>query len=124
MNANEIRIGNLYDHNGEIREVTPSTIEEVWNSERSWVKPIRLTEDICDRFGCSYGFGAEPRFELTDSISMSILFINGNILCLIGDDLQVQIEFVHQLQNLYFALIGQELTYKRQRMKELHKKIR
>jgi hypothetical protein len=33
-------------HNGIPKQATPNTIEEVWESERSWCKPIKLTEKI------------------------------------------------------------------------------
>ena len=110
MKVNELRIGNLVYFEDEILKFD---FESGFNFD--FIKPIPLTEEICYKLGCYYGFGGEPRFELNNQITMSILFINGNTLCLIGDDLQVQIYFVHQLQNLYFALTNEELTYEQQK---------
>lgn len=45
LTAQQLRIGNYYNHNGEIRQVTPNTILEVWEAEREWCKPIPLTEE-------------------------------------------------------------------------------
>ena len=111
MKASELRIGNwVEDENGYYQIESEHLDDKVFPILQTW--GISLTEEICGRLGCYYGFGGEPRFELTDQITMSILFINGNILCLIGDELQVQITFVHQLQNLYFALTNEELVIK------------
>jgi hypothetical protein len=109
----DFRIGNyVLNENNEIVQLCEGRFILLLKEKVSYNR-IRLTEELCDRFGCYYGFGGEPRFELNDSISMSVLFINGNILCLIGDDLQVQIDFVHELQNLFFALTGEELELKK-----------
>jgi hypothetical protein len=109
MKANELRIGNWYDHNGVPKQVTPSTIEEVWNAERSWCKPIPLTEEWLVKF----------RFvkEIDDlyldlSSSFLIWFNDDEFLHYKSNQLETicSIKYVHQLQNLYFALTGEELT--------------
>jgi hypothetical protein len=113
MKANELRIGNWYDHNGEPRQVTPNTIEEVWVVERSWCKPITLKEEWFLNFG----------FEKVMSWTYGI-HIHGNLplVCYLGEkgwsigfksysDFP-NLNYVHQLQNLYFALSGKELTIK------------
>jgi hypothetical protein len=112
MKASELRIGNWYDHNGILKQATPNTIEEVWESERSWCKPIPLTEEWLLKFG----------FELVDGIYVK--YFDGNdFIGIDSDDFSVgtyafgriahapQPTFmnVHQLQNLYFALTGEEL---------------
>lgn len=51
MKAQELRLGNLYDNNGNYFVVTPNTIESVFESERVWCKPIPLTEDILLKCG-------------------------------------------------------------------------
>lgn len=124
MKANGLRIGNLYNHNGEIREVTPSTIEEVWNSERSWVKPIPLTEEWLLKFGFvirnkhySLNYGGESmRYAFFDiPRNKFILYFHGKygFNCEEGrKNGDYCIIYVHQLQNLYFALTGEELKLK------------
>jgi hypothetical protein len=99
MKANELRIGNWYDDNGVQKQVTPSTIEEVWNAERSWCKPISLTEKWLVKFRLM-------------SIKTELGFWNNGdaIYFSYGFEKSIELKYVHQLQNLYFALTGEELT--------------
>ncbi len=116
MKASELRIGNFYDHNGFVNEVHPNTIEEVWISERSWVKPIPLSEEWLIKFGfkkrdmlSSVLFDMKnPRF----SIYLNPPIDKSNKWNILGIEKNVNIQYVHQLQNLYFALTGKELTLK------------
>lgn len=113
MKPNELRIGNYYywGQDNEILQVTLFDFYELYTGEEnidSW-KPIPLTEEWLLKFGFKYnkkemgflkdnfhievrGYGCPvfvyPTFHLTD------------------------IKHVHQLQNLYFSLTGEELTIK------------
>jgi hypothetical protein len=107
MKANELRIGNYYDHNGSVNKVTPNTIEEVWIAERTWVKPIPLTKEWLIKFkfeeiekDCRTFFKKE-KFKVELSNGGNVYYNRHKF-----------ISSVHQLQNLYFALIGEELTFK------------
>ena len=51
IQATDLRIGNYYDHNGAFRKATPETILEVWEAERTWCKPIPITEEILLKCG-------------------------------------------------------------------------
>jgi hypothetical protein len=121
MKANELRIGNLVDLGNRIAKVieiahlscvvvdleeTQDTIEDY---ERT--KGIPLTEEWLVKFGVS-------------KMDENTFFIGGYeieyceknkvfnfYLCEIGD-WYTSIQYVHQLQNLYFALIGEELELK------------
>ena len=121
MNAKELRVGNYYNHNAEIKKITPNDILEVWESERIWCKPIPLTEEWLVKLG----------FEKSEKGSVSIQFNIGEnpltkdwIMQLVWlktlPDYNLEeslfyrngfhkLKHVHQLQNLYFALTGQEL---------------
>jgi hypothetical protein len=118
MKANELRIGNYYNQNGAISQVTPNTIEEVWEAQRTWCKPIPLTEEWLLRFGfklvSSYNkekmvfllqFGLSKDSFTFESNCGELMYFryNGNY---------VNIKYVHQLQNIYFALKNEELTIK------------
>jgi hypothetical protein len=115
MKANELRIGNWYDYNGKPKQVTPNTIEEVWIAERTWCKPIPLTEKWLLKFGFEKVFNQYKKVTNVDTRNgKNVPFI---VLDLDGfeyDDLRLQtkLNYVHQLQNLYFALTGEELTFK------------
>lgn len=111
IKASELRIGNYYNHNGEIRQVTPNTILEVWESEREWCKPIPLTEEWLLKFG----------FEIQGKrISKDWFFLwydNDKIVFALAEMKEAVgayliIKYVHQLQNLYFVLTNEELTWK------------
>ena len=122
MKANELRIGNWYDHNGIPKQATPNTIEEVWESERSWCKPIPLTEEWLLKFGFEYRYAGwfEMRSRFNgDYFEMNFHIITKEIHLLqdSGRKYEVHlcnIKHVHQLQNLYFALTGEELTINEQ----------
>lgn len=131
MKANELRIGNWYDHNGIPMQVTPNTIEEVWTAERIWCKPIPLTEEWMLKFGfVEKNIGKklpQSLYELkylsnehnpiiTSWVSILINVETWScVICdeypdEIGANTKIKIKHVHQLQNLYFALTGEELT--------------
>ena len=116
MKANELRIGN-WVFNGRNAQVTPKQIE--WFSEGVYdLLPIELTEEWLLKFGFVW--------ELDKSYSLTINENNGlfiwvdlNTLHPIaelidsGDRVVVNhIKYIHQLQNLYFALTGEELKLK------------
>ena len=105
MKANELRIGNFYDNNGFVSVVSPNTIEEVWNAERSWVKPIPLTEEWLVKFG----FVKHKTTDIYPTFAKQMFNWNDGILYIIGYGFMNHIKHVHQLQNLYFALTGEEL---------------
>lgn len=112
MKATELRIGNLYDHNGEYKTVTADVILEVWVAERNWVKPISLTEEWLLKFGSTGTYG---NWQYTLPVGAITFHFRRNIEWyseLGGIYLGSKIKYVHQLQNLYFALTGEELKTK------------
>lgn len=104
MKANELRIGNLVrlrEHDAFIQ------IEQyqLCESELINVQPIPLTEEWLLKFGFddlgTYGYG-RGNFHICLHENEFYFSINNR---------KVFIKHVHQLQNLYFALTGEELTY-------------
>ncbi|MES2287775.1 MAG: hypothetical protein V4547_18955 [Bacteroidota bacterium] len=81
--------------------------------------PIPLTEDWLLRFGSELG-GNTKNYTTTEigkiySLGyINISIFDGSISVEVGvnDYFPVDIKYVHQLQNLYFALTGEELTIK------------
>ena len=79
------------------------------------VEPIPLTEEWLMRFGFDKVLPRNDKmyYRLNDDF-----VIEENNVFLLGDDafemlkLRRKIKYVHQLQNLYFALTGEELTIK------------
>ena len=138
MNANELRIGNLVLFDGVVHKIEVIDgyasfvyFEEFGDNEfpLNKIEPIPLTEEWLLRFG----------FELLADIAgdfpekhYGISIVNGDkdhpeklvislplYECYIGDYdnddyyiMNEQVVYVHQLQNLYFALTKTELTLK------------
>jgi hypothetical protein len=113
MESRELRIGNYYDNNGQVMQVTPNTIEEVWIAERNWCKPIPLTEECLMKFG----FEKSDEWYFLDrycaSFDTDYPLWFGQQGCCQYDAIKVGIKYVHQLQNLYFALTQKELVYEK-----------
>lgn len=125
MNAQELRIGNLiirqdlvndHDRIEKIIELgKKALITGPINvlCEYSKIKPILLTEKWLIKFGFEkakqpngaifYG-QRNKKFRFTEN--------KRNEYYLFGYEYPVEIQYVHQLQNLYLALTGEELTIK------------
>jgi hypothetical protein len=107
MDAKELRIGNLLE-NGKVISTNDHRSVFVGNN---WyltqdLKPIELTEEWLQKFG----------FELYDSVEFRHFYRKNDFD--LDENYQpidfdcIEIKYVHQLQNLYFALTGQELEFK------------
>lgn len=133
MKLNELRIGNLImfshadgepyeifwfnnigwskrdDFNGDIKNY----YEGIYYNRR--LEPIPLTDEWLLRFG----FEKISTYEYSlDKINYPFNYKDGKVNITpggIGDDtygIDIPCKYVHQLQNLYFALTGEELIYK------------
>lgn len=113
ITAQDIRIGN-YINNGidEVFQVNPQTIGnwDIGNATLGGFSPISLTEEWLIKFGLTERRGARKgvyykgEFEI-DIHMMHIYFGYNRILNKTAENY-----YVHQLQNLYFALTDKELT--------------
>lgn len=127
MKANELRIGNIIQCGGieiEIGKINENFISfnvsknnelKIWNpyipmnDER--LKSIPITEEWLLKFGfvnSGYGFFIHLKslFEIEfnrNEDTFTLDFITRNL---------IKYEYVHQLQNLFFALTGEELKIK------------
>lgn len=118
MNASELRIGNkLIRPNGNIATVTWGVIKDIELGDNTY-KPIPLTEEWLVKFGWIWNQecnsyekypNGDARMNLAfKEISVSYTMFNYVIKALIAEG----IYYVHQLQNLYFSLTGEELETK------------
>ena len=105
MDAKELRIGNyiLFGVINEPIKITGGIDEK--NTTIQMAKPIPLTEEWLLKFGFSkYGrLNTNDNFKLIYDYDLSTFYL---------DDIGLELKHVHQLQNLYFALTGKELTIK------------
>lgn len=115
MKSTELRVGNLVLHNKQIFEIydiistqdsviigqgdDTGGLQEVFISE---IEPIQLTEDILLK--CE--FEKDDCFYHLNGIWISNFY--EDYYSLDGFEESI-IKFLHQLQNLYFSLTGQEL---------------
>lgn len=95
------------------KEIHFKTIHGLCNAESkpNDFEPIPLTPEWLERFGFEV-YGSEPYWKYADGING--MFKNNRFRLFTfqthGD--YVPVDYVHQLQNLYFALTGQELELK------------
>jgi hypothetical protein len=121
MKASELRIGNYFKgiRVGIVKSIftTHFTVEDengiqLGNSIQDNFQPIPLTEEWLLKFG----FEKDEEYDNTFNRYISVfngfttitIDISANVLLL--DNMEIKLHFVHQLQNLYFALTGEELT--------------
>jgi len=121
MKATELRLGNLVKNQKGVAEpiqgiyTIPDYIELLTETHVGLADdftPIPLTEEWLERFGFELDYegdyilawrGVVLYFRLSD-MSLRRDYKQKNKLSIIP------IDYVHQLQNLYFALTGEELT--------------
>ena len=120
MNTNELRIGNWVSEKvlgcRQVVTVDPlyfgiNTGQGIYSIEHNNLEPIPLTEEWLLRFG--FEKNDNNQFILMEG-SVDILFnkdLNGWTCDGINFSINMT-EHVHQLQNLYFALTGEELKLK------------
>lgn len=124
LEAKELRLGNFIIYSmGDIITLELDAIEYIFNNIEGY-KPIPLTEEWHNKFGVKInGFNAfEYKLPNKNNIDISVVFNEDYIVLRQGDDkmdddmiyiwnkdLKKRAIFVHEWQNLYFVLTGEEL---------------
>jgi hypothetical protein len=117
MKASELRLGNLVMDGKEIEQVNARMIDMLVKIEADF-DPIPLTEEWLLKLGfkqCGYEMLSWKHETLLPSFNLDGInwadfdepdyqFLNYKV----ADEI-LRIDYVHQLQNLYFALTGEEL---------------
>jgi hypothetical protein len=119
MKANELRIGNWIQDGNEFEQITIDHLNCL-NSGRCEYDPIPLTEEWL----LNFGFEKTHLFDTVLYISNTnfhISFNNSIYQLNYKENPKSQwfpvckdLRYIHQLQNIYFALTGEELTIKQQ----------
>jgi hypothetical protein len=122
MKASELRIGNLVDLGNRIAKIieiahlacvvvdleeTQDTIEDY---ER--VKGIPLNEDWLLKFGFEWCNEAVGYFDKDHAAYFMYPNVQFHPFCTNDKDCWIELQYVHQLQNLCFVLTGKELEIK------------
>lgn len=139
MKAQDLRIGNYvfeedcHPNYFAIEQITKSgnthRIHYRYNSISSVVEdviPLKLTEEWLLKFGFEYGeqrgyFPPKYFKKYTPVLvenKFEVEFIDATILMWLEGNTNVHMKYVHQLQNLYFALTGEELIINPDKPKE------
>ena len=124
MQVNELRVGNYYIYDGSEIKLDGSLLATyLQNDTDLYLYPIPLTEEWLLRFGFEK---IEETYDEYTNLEY-ILVIDGYTAIIIQDDFSFGLEnknnpdeslcftndvvkSVHRLQNIYFALTGEELT--------------
>lgn len=119
ITANEIRIGNAIwdDTAGKVRFVTHRIISDIASSADPLpYSPIPLTAEWLLKFGfkkADSGYVKEGFNTIADYGGQFISLYEGGATLEFGYyENQLDCSFVHRLQNLYFVIMGEELTIK------------
>lgn len=131
IKANELRVGNLlfetgiidgYENLPDSEKLTvivavindiDQVVRDLQDNMHAYdsLYPIPLTEEWLLKFGFEKdwtGYALEDK----NSLSFSVTKNGAYLACWLDRSLGITIKYVHQLQNLYFALTGEELTIK------------
>lgn len=127
MKANELRIGNLILNDRAVNTVKGIHTDSAYLKTRQCnfidarmdlIKPIPLTTEWLEKLGWEYYNGkTEGILTMDFGCKMDVDYKDGELLIKShyeGEYLyrNTHVKYVHQLQNLYFALTGEELTIK------------
>lgn len=84
------------------------------NSSYDFIEPIPLTPEILEKCGFSFGINLQSfvrgRHQFVEIKNMIDGYLSEDGVFYYG--VRTKIQHLHQLQNLYFALTGKELTFK------------
>lgn len=112
MKSTELRIGNLVLDKKD-REITIITVAHINEGLINyWMENVYLPIPLNEEWLIKFGFKEKHVFEMVSewSIGEHRVQSDAEIFIWMGYKGGVQLRFVHQLQNLYFALTSKELT--------------
>ena len=119
MKANELRIGNYVEVFVSFCLIKEEQVIDIMcdsintksheNMTFDYIEPIPLTEEWLNRFG--FRKSGIYWFDSHDELLSYSFKKNTIAIGRMGIYFENKIHYVHQLQNLYFALTGEELEY-------------
>lgn len=132
MKTKELRLRNYVMYNGYEVVVTgvnsPQPLKDEWFNNQYLVEvyvsgglitaredelePIVITDKILKKFGLEINKYGGYLYQEVYQAGKLFIFVINSFQTQMGDwdYVEVEIKYVHQLQNLYFALTGEELT--------------
>ncbi len=118
MKTNELRIGNFVDYLGSYKVIdvingSHGIVEfddGAFERNINLIKPIPLSEEILLKF--DFIKDDNLLFRTKNGIRLEFYFYKSSEIEVYLDSNPLNIKYVHQLQNLYFCLCGEELEIK------------
>lgn len=118
MKVNELRIGNWINVGGELNEFDIADFCDIFDNGNKWFKDLFKAIPLTEEWLVKFGFSHISKNDYQSPYEFLIFDIK--LLCFAdiqGDDEErifspIEVKYVHQLQNLYFALTGEELEIK------------
>jgi hypothetical protein len=114
MKANELRIGNILYNDKTVVQIDARSIFDIWNDEGlKNYKPLQINKDLLIRFGFEYKETDKADNLYANGIRVTIVTKGkntGKIYVNIANSFTIDwIQYIHELQNLVFALFNKEL---------------
>lgn len=116
IQANELRIGNYVKLNGRIMKPNAELMSLIITGETIDPMPIPLTPEILEKCGLEKTTDNPNEYFIRLNNGIDRLMVSNNSVGIIVFGSKVltswynHIKSLHQLQNLYFALTGEELN--------------
>ena len=113
MKASELRIGNFIYCGDEETKIYPEDFEMIDDCFFEW-NPIPLTEEWLLKFGFEQLTPKYYVLNIDENISFAYYYTySGGVWHFEFEGIPIKIEYINQLQNIYFALTGNELNIKK-----------
>lgn len=111
MEVNELRVGNLYvNYEDKICPWGCDDFAMLWKNQGLEVDElIRNFIQLTDEWLLKFGFVEEFENKFYKN-SIAIEIFENECIVYLGDFVDLSIKYVHQIQNLYFAMTGEELA--------------
>ena len=131
IKANELRIGDYaHSKNDGIIKITNISEKSVTvlqdnfcnnfcnNIPKNLINPIKINQEWLIKFGFKK---KGTSFFIIIGSKLELLNVSNKdfVAYFKGSTINIKIKYVHQIQNLYFALTGEELTLKKTKMKKI-----
>lgn len=113
IQSNELRVGSFYNYNDNPIKLDGSLLATyLQNDTDLYLYPIPLNKEWILKFEFELMKESEHTLDTYSKKGFQVWNKNSSELLFICNSMTIYLKFVHQLQNLYFALTNNELNIK------------